>query len=297
MAFTRSMLQRIDFGASRGEDVTSPAALARMGVEAYKDANRAIFLQDNRVTDAYKRAVRSLRSPEAGVGANLLGTAADLALPIVKVPTNIAAEAFEYATGAVTGSVEAARALRAGVEKLTPDQADSIMRQLRKGSIGLAMLAYGLASPQSFGGFYRRGRKDEETGPPMSMTIGGQTIPSVFLHHPLFLVGQFGATLRQSGLGDAAVGALEEIPFVREMTEIDKAIDPKTRGRFFGEFAKSLAIPQFIQWFAGLGDDQKRRPTNLTEYIESGIPGLRQNVPVGGGRATGTGYSGVRRPR
>ncbi len=42
--------------------------------------------------------------------------------------------------GLVSGSIKLAKALRGGVENLRPEEADLIMRHLKKGSIGAAVL-------------------------------------------------------------------------------------------------------------------------------------------------------------
>jgi hypothetical protein len=61
----------------------------------------------------------------------------------------------------------------------------------------------------------------------------------------------------------------------------------QTRGRAFGNLAKSFAVPQLFQWLAGKmdqnakGEPQKRNPQNTWQAIKAGIPGARQTVPAG----------------
>jgi len=99
--------------------------------------------------------------------------------------------------------------------------------------------------------------------------------------------GSYGAKPSESyGLAEAALGLGEQIPYLREMGNFDKLKDSKTRGQYFGEMAKSLAVPQFLQWLSAQqdvdaqGETVKRKPQNIGQYIESGIPGMRQDVPT-----------------
>ena len=83
----------------------------------------------------------------------------------------------------------------------------------------------------------------------------------------------------------AAVGLADATPFVREMTEISKLMNPYERDQWLAEMAKSMVVPQGVQSLADWldkndkGETVKRKPTTITQGIESGIPGLRKNVP------------------
>lgn len=298
--FTRSLLRRIEQGAAQGRDVTSPAALAEMGAQAYQDANRAIFMEDNAVAQLWTRATASLTRPEASGGAKTVGYLMKAALPVVRVPTNIVAQTLEYAFGSVTGSVRAAAVLRRGVEGLPPAQADVIARQLKRGSLGAAVLALGYAAPKLVGGFYsgKRDPNDVEAG-----AVGG--VPRVLLHHPLFEALAMGATFRRAidgsrgrageslpgGVAAGMGGLLGELPHAREARELSHMFSPdaRERGRAFGELAKSLAVPQLFQWAAGRLDTTtggvtapsvRRRPQGLLQNVQTGVPLLRNQVPA-----------------
>lgn len=305
--FTRSMQKRIEFGRRNGIDVTDPWVQMKMGIEAYKDANRSIFMQDNRVVSAYRRFIGALEQKSKVTGqvpasGKAAATAARVLLPIVKVPTNIVAETLQYALGSVSGGVNLAKAYAKGIDQLKPEEADLIMRQLKKGSIGLAVMTLGFLNPNTVGGYYQRGEKrkpgDAGVG---SIKVYDHNIPSFLLHNPLLETLQIGATARRvadahrsrstekKGLGEglyaAAVGLGEEVPFVREMAETTKAFDPTQKNAFWGELGKSLVIPQAVQWIAShydtdkSGKQIKRSPKTTLEHIETGIPGLREKVP------------------
>ena len=125
----------------------------------------------------------------------------------------------------------------------------------------------------------------------------GVTVPNWLLHNPLMEVVQFGATVKRvqdsylrkkdwetQGLGAgvvaAALGLVEEVPFIREMTEVDKLRNPFTRDKFVDQLVSSMIVPGAVSQIAKWTDPADARyPTNLKEWIESGIPGLRQRVP------------------
>ena len=120
-AFTRSFEKRMAFEIKNGGDGNDPLTQARVGMAAYEDANRAIFMQNNRVVEAYKRALGRLDQPDKTTGkvplsSQAISTAAKTFFPIVRVPTNIVAETMEYATGAVTGSGMARPGIATGRE-------------------------------------------------------------------------------------------------------------------------------------------------------------------------------------
>jgi hypothetical protein len=63
--------------------------------------------------------------------------------PAVLVFSNIAGEAFTYLFGFFAGLISMAAVYARGINNLTPGKADSIMRQNKKGTAGLVMLALG----------------------------------------------------------------------------------------------------------------------------------------------------------
>ncbi len=290
-AYTRAMLQQIDHALANGKDATSPAALGRFGIEAYKQANADIFMQDNRLLTGYKAGLRVLET--GGPVARATAVALKTLLPIVRVPTNIVGEAAEYTTGLPVGVI---KALTSAVEGMKPAEADVIMRQLKKGSLGAVGMGIALFAPGVIGGFYERGKKKKDELEPGGIRTSWGDIPAVLLHHPFFMTMQLGATVRRAMDKDyrkqglqavptavlaGAAGLVQESPFARETAEIDKFLDPKERGYALGEFFKSLVVPQAVQWLAKNTDSaEKRKPKTVMQHIETGVPGLRQKVPM-----------------
>ncbi len=299
--FTRSFLSRVDSALEKGQDATSPASLLRFGAEAYKDAQAAKFRQDNWLVDAYNRGINSLRQPGASLASRATGLGLKLLTPVVRIPTNLAFEVGTHIFGTGTGSVQAVRAWMRGIENLKPAEADSIMRQFKKGSLGGAAMLFGYLAPSMFGGYYS-GKRDEDDVKAGGAKIGGVNIPSWLMHNPLLETIQFGATIRRAadktvkgekqgigeGTAEGILGLASEIPLARESTEVAKGLShsPGQRGAFFGELAKSFSVPQFVQWIAGKtdtdssGETIKRKPQGVLQHVESGIPGLRNQLPT-----------------
>ncbi len=265
-------------------------------------------IQDNALTNAYKRFLSGLEAKDKAtgktpIGRKALATVSRVLLPIVKVPTNIVGEAVQYATGLATGSTRLGFAMKRGIETLKPEEGDLIMRELKKGTLGGAMLLLGFFGAKSVGGYFQAGEKRKKTDlRPGEIRVFDQAVPNYLVHHPVVETLQLGATVRRvadsklrkkdtedqgigAGIMAGAMGLTEEVPFVRDMLEVSKAFNPHERGAFFGETAKSLAVPQLLQWAAQHTDKDEqgrlinRKPRTATERIETAIPGLRQKVP------------------
>lgn len=314
-AFERALETKTQWAIENGVDVSDPLIQSGIIVDAYKRANRDIFQQDNRLASAWKNFVQGLERKDKVTGqvplAGKVGsTVARVLVPIVKIPTNIVAETMQYATGTVTGSARLARAFYNGVENLKPEEADLIMRSLKKGTLGAAAMLIGYFNAENIGGYYqpgqKRDKKDVKAGfiriPQDSPLLAGKSIPSFVLHNPLLEAFQIGATVRRvadsklrkkdkedqglaAGVYAAGAGLASEIPFARETLEITKAFNPHQKGQFFGELGKSLLIPQFMQWTAQYmdkdaeGNPIQRKTDSTTDYLKSGVPGLRQKLP------------------
>lgn len=320
-AFERAEAKLEDFYAKQGLDLTDPAVRTKIEAEAYKYGNAAIFLQDNVIAESINAALSDRLQAQTGhttVGRKLWSTTGRVLLPIVKVPSNIAAETMVYSTGLalapgrvaglglhnVWGAMKKgdrspmvlAKAFGEGVRNLEPEQADIIMRHLKKGSVGAAVFALGFLNPDNVGGVYQPGEKrkpgDVKWG---HVRVFGVDIPPYLMHSPLMEVLQIGATVRrvsrslwkgqEQGLGygvlAGALGISEDIPFVREMSELEKLMNPATRHTFVGEQAKSFVVPAAVQKVAEWTDTApKRKPETVGEHVKTGIPGLRQTVPI-----------------
>jgi len=305
-AFTRSFAKRAEFLARQGVDVRDPMVQMGIATEAYKDAQRAAFKQDNRIVSGYQNMIERWEKASTSEEANLAGKAgatfARVSLPVVKVPLNIISETVQNLVGTFTGSVQAGRAIARGVETLKPEQADVIMRQLKKGLVGNAMLALGWYAYQSIGGFYERGRKPGEDEPkPGEVMVNGARIPRQYLHSPAIEAMMYAANAHRvaeefnkstgedkgitDGLIGSSIGILEEVPFMDDVRTLERLTSAKDKSLVVGEFIKSRAIPQGITWAAQQldkdenGNPVPRKPETFWQQFETSIPGLRQSVP------------------
>lgn len=306
--FYRSFRKRLEFAAKNGVDITDPLVQSKIGFEAYKDANRQIFTEKNMLADAFNRALNRFSQVDKATGkASMFGKAAETLaryeLPIVRIPLNIIKRAFEYSFGTAIGSARLARAMANGFDNLTPEQADIIMRNFKRGSLGLGMVALGFFNPQSVGGYYQQGQKRD----PRDVKIGGLRlfgvdIPPALIHNPLLEQLQIGATIRRvadsklrkhdqspqgyaNGVMAAYSGLIEETPFVRQAEDSLKALNPHERKQFLGQLLQST-VPGVAQWAAqqmdrdAQGNLIQRKPNTVGQYFEQAVPVLRENVPV-----------------
>ena len=105
--FARSFQQQVEFYTRHGVDASDPAIQAKIGLQAYADAERSIFMQRNMFADKLNAFIRARVDPKTGhasIGQKSIETAGNVLLPIRKVPTNIVAETLEYAFGSLSGA-------------------------------------------------------------------------------------------------------------------------------------------------------------------------------------------------
>ena len=291
--YFRSLEIRTEYALKNGKDLSDPFVQQEIAAGAYKDAQRAIYMQDNALTDLYKSSVRKLESM-GGVGKPLAETLKFM-LPIVKVPTNYVAEEASY----ILGGVKALYALRKGVSKLSADEADYVMRALKKQSIGLGFMMLGYARPDAVGGYYTgpRRKDDLESG---SLKVFDIDMPHWALHTPLLEALQFGATLRRqrdkagrryhgrdlnmfTGVGEAMIGVEKQIPFSRVTEDLIRIKNTESFTKYVQGQAQSVIEPQLIKEIAEFSDYKngkltKRDAKTFMDKLKTGIPGLRQEV-------------------
>ena len=291
--YFRSLEIRAEYALKNGKDLSDPFVQQEIAAGAYKDAQRAIYMQDNALTDLYKSAVRKLESM-GGVGKPVAETLKFM-LPIVKVPTNYVAEEASY----ILGGVKALYALRKGVSKLSADEADYVMRALKKQSIGLGFMMLGYARPDAVGGYYTgpRRKDDLESG---SLKVFDIDMPHWALHTPLLEALQFGATLRRqrdkagrryhgrdlnmfTGVSEAMIGVEKQVPFSRVTEDLIRIKNIESFTKYVQGQAQSVIEPQLIKEIAEFSDYKngkltKRDAKTFVDKLKTGIPGLRQQV-------------------
>lgn len=307
--FHKSVAFRTKWYADRGVDVSDPLMQEKIQIESFQDAMRAIFMQDNAVLNKLNRFIRSLGEPDAKTGkvnkwSKVWQTAFKVEFPIVKIPTNIVAEAFEYVSGFPAGLLNVRRAIKDGITNLQPEHADMIMRQLKKGLVGNAILLTGFLLASNIGGYFQHGRKrDKDDVPAGGIRIGDTTVHERALHAPALLILQAGATIARvmnsrlhksdedeqglgAGLVASAMGLADEIPFVKEAFNLSALRNPYQKSHWFGSKARSIVEPALMQWIAKLRDTDeegnpiKRQADGFVDEMKMGIPGLRETLDV-----------------
>jgi hypothetical protein len=303
-SFYYALEKQANWYMKNGYDLSDPTVQGTMNTAAYEYAMRDILLNDNAIVSAYKAATASLS--RSGTGGKIASTAAQIALPIVKVPTNYVMDTAGYLGGGVKAGTMIFKAIKGGLENLKPEDANTIMRLAKKQTMGLGLLAVGYFNADSFGGYYQRGEKRKLNElKPGQMKLFGVELPTWASHNPAFEVMQFGATLRhltdkRNGKSGDDVGTAilktsqslsSEIPFFNDQIipsyGVTKMAADKVRSVIPPDIQKLARSEDMNRqsnhkgadyFFTGRGEVQKRYPKGFKEEIELGIPGLRKNV-------------------
>lgn len=284
------------------------SAQATINARAYAKSQEAKLQGANKIAEAYQGALERLAS--TGDIGSAVAAVLRFETPIVKIPLNYAAESLSY----MGGGLKAASDLRAlkkaakdrGVEfKLTPEQADKIVLNLKNQTVGAGLLALGWFGYEHFGGLYQAGKKqpnkDIDIG---DANVGGVDVSHHLTHSPAWNVMQAGALahyvfdadqrkakdhgeLRSAlqGMGSATLAVLMDVPFSNIPKDLERlAYGGDSAGKLLGEKA-SQYIPAPIKEYArakdvdAKGEPVKRKARDFTEAVKLAIPGLREEVP------------------
>jgi hypothetical protein len=302
--------------AEQGLDVKEPNIQLQAQLLALKDAVGAIFQQDTKLNKGVNAFLATLESPSKITGKPHLGgkvgaSLFKIALPVKNVPINIFSEFLENLFGVPMGATRAYRARKARLrgEKIKPEQADLIFRNLERGFIGMAAALYGWFNYKNMGGYYHPGEKRDPEDVKWGALrvnlpfLGQKDLPPYLIHNPTMMVAQLFATAHRlwdyankdddAGADDfiwamtqAMGGATEEIPYVREAMDISKLYGVGGR-KAANQYIKGIVVPQISQQIAEWMDEDTegqvtpRETETLKETIESGVPVLRQQLEEG----------------
>jgi hypothetical protein len=293
VAFERSWRNQAANLMAKGIDPRDPAVMSNITINALKDSDRAIFMQDNLVSKWWNGGLNALEKT-GDVGKAVAGGMRWL-LPFVKIPTNIVGETANYSAGSLIGTARLLhKAITGSMKEMNDDEANSIMRNLKKGSLGASAMAIGYYNSDKLGGFFTPGIKADPDNPKwMEAKVGGVTIPRWLLEAPIFQAMQVGATLHHYidahlKKGDAdipnsvmatALGLTAEEPLVP--SEVGKLFGPdKERNQFIGNLAKGTIDPAILQqWARWQQGGTPPKPQGIVQNVESGLPYLWKNVP------------------
>jgi hypothetical protein len=278
-AFERAQVKGTEWAERQGLDVSDPLVQGGIDARAYQESLRAILMQDNTATNLYKTVVNALERNEHPAG-KAAATAMRAFMPIVKVPTNFAGEVGTHLAGGFRAAWEVKVA--GGVKNLTPEQADIVLRSLKKQGVGGMMFAIGYFNPDKFGGTYVPRDKPKPGAPEYGgIRLPAKIVPSLgmegwkptvnwsdelphnLLHNPAIEALQIGATWRRvqdeeihkraSGhpflrpIEASAYGAVENIPFFDFIKRGGQATEGLPQAEKAGEEeALGMAIPGFM---------------------------------------------------
>ncbi len=284
-----------------GQDLNDPRVQALVNSEAYIEANRAILMNENLVVSSYKAMLNTYKRAD-NKGASAFALAVETEFPIIKVATNFADETLSYTAGGLRSIPGLTKAALKGIDALSPKEADFILRNLKKNSVSalFASAIFSGALPITFGGYFTKGEKrDPNDLGPGEWAIAGKKMPSFASHIPLLESMQVYQTVKNSyeasqfkgegkaasvvgGLGQAAYGMMEHIPFVGTTSKDLIAFEtPEGRQKYFTKLAISLILPPDVGTLAKAMDkDTPRTPSTSLESVKNVIPGMRGDVPL-----------------
>ena len=232
--------------------------------------------------------------------------------PVVKVPVNLAEEVGEHVFGLMDPPVRMLFKGIGGFKGLNYGEADMVLRHIKNGALGSALVLMGFFKYKEVGGFYEEGEKRKKNDvQPGEMRVGNITIPSVLLKDTSMEALMAGATLHRTldsvyrlndpkkkgvpaALLAVGVGIAEENPFIRNSSILGKIIDPRSRENAVAADIANHLVPGFIQEAAAEQDKQtpynpfekpQRRVITAPDFggafkqnIMKEIPFLRENL-------------------
>ena len=303
-----------------------------------QDALRSIFLQNGAVTDFINSAIRNaeqrnaegrIKSPIKKIGAATFQTF----VPINKVPTNVIAESLgEYIFGLPLGIYKSGEVLykgrkeminegavkrsvadmaKRGASHLTQNEADAVMRMLKKGSLGAAMVAIGYYNANRIGGFWQSGevrhREDVPSNnvrPPFKVPLISDpkgNISDTAIHHPLVISMLFGTTIRRVqdaidhathkpngkiyGIYQALKSIIQEVPTLNEMIGMSKELEAPAGKSAASKWLADRMVPTAVRQIAermdrdAQGKTIKRNPKTFLQNLQNDIPVIRERLP------------------
>lgn len=313
-AFEKALTTRVRNTLENGGDPNNPITMSLIATGAMQDGYRAIFMQDNTIADAWNRALRALEKPDINgkTPYKSISTGLQWLMPFVKIGANKAAESGKYVYGAPVAAYKIFRSTfsEEGLKGLSSDEKDIILRNLKKGSIGIAAMVYAYSHPQNFGGFYVPGqKKKDEDADYMGLKIGDTKIPFYLLEAPIFAAMQTAATMRKvhdrylhgqrksviDGVKAASLGLIQTNPYIDNPHRISELFESESKSdNWVDQQMVSAFIPSALSYAAKVTDpadegnyvrkallpeNKRKAPKTLGEHFEGAIPRLREDLP------------------
>jgi hypothetical protein len=165
---------------------------ALIGLKSYEESMAAKLQGKNTIVDEIQGLLK--RADQRGAFGQAGAALARYEMPIMKIPVNMASEIASYFAGSLKAGVKYAHVMKEAGATLSPEAADYIMRNLKKQTVGLGLMAIGWNAYEHFGGLYQEGKK-----PPAGMDwqdteINGHTVSHHWTHSPFWGMMQAAAT-------------------------------------------------------------------------------------------------------
>lgn len=313
--FTRSYLLRKDAALRKGKNVNDPVLQHEMAMAAYNDGMTSILLGDNKLYNIYQKGIKALRE-SGNPYSNGLASLASFLTPIVKVPSNLVLMGGRASFGWLAGAEIGVRSMvelmrpdsKLGISRLTDQEADALLRNLKKGSLGIGLITLGFIRPDMFGSstIYKQGVTGDNDLEEGEATFFGIHMPRWATDNPYFWAMKIGASARKfydyytdqkgkntaNAIGrtawDVAIGGITEIPTLGTWSNLSSVVknpDSKYASNFlYNQLTKISPASGFTGQLAKDTDRDsdgrtiKRSPQTIGEAFEAKWPGLRQNV-------------------
>ena len=263
--------------ATQGE--VPPEEMDAMKRAAVNDADHAIYINANKAVKAFDAGVNA--------AARIGGQPGELAAELIhmdslikKIPTNMVAEGGKYIFGSVLAPLLRYRLKKAAKDgKLTPRQYDDIARTFQKGVVGNAALAVCITlivmGHMRVGGAFIPGEKRKNSDlEPGEVELFGQILPHPATHGGDFVALQtIGTAINDfqsitkdrkhpSGviyhythpLLNAALGMVEDVPFVRGMSNTADSLQPGHEGANVRDTFAAGFVPPLLRTVAKMKD-------------------------------------------
>lgn len=285
----------LDEGVASNENPADPMFLLTIQSKAFAMAYNEILLGKNIVGAGWNKFIQALGAPKTEISGTkatgkVLEATVSAKTPVISVPLNYInatidytglgllkavanMTAAEYKAAKVNENSLMAEILGHGFKRMSEADKEIIARQLKRGSIGVALLLYGWMNYDEIGGYPIPGEKRKKGKPKtFSQKYFGYELPH-WVHLPQLSAIDIGATLHhaydfyykkasaekkkkyggevgaiEEGLTAVAKTQLKSVPMVEEPARLREALkDNASTAVYFGEFAKSATIPPDVQ--------------------------------------------------
>ncbi len=285
--FEASKRYAYEWAAKNGLDYQDPLVKRSLDLAAYKRAEYEIFQENSGIAKRVNDFLNSEKKRD-----NKEATKKFLLrflVPISTVPLNIARRIGSSIIGLPRGLYLTHEAYKKGIDNLTPEQADYVMRQLKNGSVGAAYFAIGMFSSKAImGGVWNKDDKKGKRSTPYRAAFNemkplGVSIDKRIQHAMPLYIMQLGATTARiynhyqrvpthdeeyqkmlkstiKAMAGTAGAVVDEIPIITEpITAVEALSDPYERDKFAEDLKRRLGVNALDDWGITEKDKKKKK--------------------------------------